>query len=365
MLSGATLAAIPASTVAISARLFTPAEQGVIAVMLLVATFVSQLAFAAIVESRLSSAQTARRVVFPRWLAFLSVIAALALAFQPNSALALCVTLPIMLAGLEVGRGVSVAERLDHREIWASVAVGLGALCGVISAIIGAQWALLPLVAGILLATLVRSKPVTHRASKPARGALGWVTVDTAITGVVYPLLNTMILVSLGATNAVQFTAIATVSGLLAIPLNFMRLRLLKEHSPLDIVVSTVAVVGAAAALLTLELTGLLGLLFGDAWSGTGILTALVVACLWRSASLLTTLPFTALRRRGEARLVTGLRAGVSAVTFALAAGGLAFQNLPMVFIGLLVAELASALVYEGARRRIRGRTARIDQEQT
>ena len=47
-----------------------------------------------------------------------------------------------------------------------------------------------------------------------------------------------MILAFLGAADAVLFTSIATVSGLLAIPLNFLRLRLLKAHSSLDILVS-------------------------------------------------------------------------------------------------------------------------------
>jgi hypothetical protein len=56
--------------------------------------------------------------------------------------------------------------------------------------------------------------------------------------------------------------------------------------------------------------------------------------------------------------LVTGLRAAVSVLTFALAAIGLALQSLPAVFLGLLAAELASAVVYEVARRRRVARTA-------
>ena len=51
-------------------------------------------------------------------------------------------------------------------------------------------------------------------------------------------------------------------------------------------------------------------------------------------------------------RLLTGLRAIVSLLTFALAALGLTLGSLPAVFLGLLIAELASALVFEFARRR-------------
>jgi hypothetical protein len=352
LLGGISLAVIPAATISISSRLFTEPEQGVIAVAVMVATFAGQLTFAVVVESRLSSAATARRVVFPLWLAALSLVTAFVLALNSTNALILCVGLPVLIAAMEVGRGVSVAERLDRREIWGSVAVGLGALGGVAAAFSGADWALIPLVAGIALATCVRCLPVAHKASRPQPAVMGWVVADTAITGVIYPLLNVMILGFLGPGDAVLFTAIATVSGLLAIPLNFMRLRLLKEHSGLDIMVSAGAVVAAVIVLVVFERTGLLGFIFGAAWTGSAPLLPLILACCWRAASLATTIPFAALRRMGEVRLLTGLRAAVSLLAFALAAVGLVLQNLSAVFLGLLVAELASAAIYEFARRR-------------
>ena len=320
LLGGVSLAVIPAATVSISSRLFTVQEQGVLAVAVLVATFCGQLTCAVVVESRLSSAATERRVVFPLWLAALSVVTALVLAIIPPNAIAL--------------------------------AVGLGALVGVLAGFAGQQWALIPLVAGIAIATCVRCLPVTHRASRPEPAVMGWVVADTAITGVIYPLLNAMILAFLGSADAVLFTSISTVSGLLAIPLNFMRLRLLKEHSRLDIVVSGASVLAAVVALLVLEFTGVFGFIFGEAWTGSATLVPLLLACAWRAASLATTIPFAALRRAGEVRLVTGLRAAVSVLTFALAAVGLATQSLAAVFLGLLVAELVSAVVYEVARRR-------------
>ena len=228
LLGGVSLAVIPAATVSISSRLFTVEEQGFLAVAVLVATFAGQLTFAVVVESRLSSAATERRVVFPLWLAGISVLTALVLAIIPPNAVALAIGLPILIAALEVGRGVSVAERLDRREIVECVAVGLGALVGVFAGFAEQDWALYPLVAGIAVATCVRCLPVTHHASRPEPAVTAWVVADTAITGVIYPLLNTMILAFLGSADAVLFTSIATVSGLLAIPLNFMRLRLLR-----------------------------------------------------------------------------------------------------------------------------------------
>jgi hypothetical protein len=352
LLGGVSLAVIPAATISISSRLFTVDEQGFLAVAVLVATFAGQLTFAVVVESRLSSAATERRVVFPLWLAAISVVTAIAIAVIPPNAVVLAIGLPILIAALEVGRGVSVAERLDRREIVASIAVGSGALAGVLAGFTGQTWALIPLVVGIAIATCIRCLPVTHRASRPEPAVMGWVIADTAITGVIYPLLNTMILAFLGSADAVLFTSIATVSGLLAIPLNFMRLRLLKEHSGLDIVISAASVLAAVVALLVLELVGAFGFIFGSAWTESATLVPLLLACAWRAASLATTIPFASLRRAGAVRLLTGLRAVVSALTFALAAVGLALENLSAVFLGLLVAELASAVVYEVARRR-------------
>jgi hypothetical protein len=350
---GVSVAVIPAATLAIGSHVFTVAENGFIAVDIMVATFIGQLTFAAVVESRLSSSSTARRVVFPLWLAILGVLAALAIAFNPTNALVLCICLPILLAALEVGRGVSVAERLDTREIIASVAVGLGALLGVLSALGGITWGLTLLVAGIVVATALRSLPVAHTASRPDSAVRAWVVLDVGITGIVFPLLNIVILALLGPTEAVIFTAISTVSGLLAIPLNFLRLRLLKEHSVADIWITVSSLLLAIVALLIAEFVGLFSVLFGSAWTLSDTLVPLLIACGWRAASLAPTLPFTALRRLGHARLVTILRAVASAISFALGGLALVSQNVAWVFAALLAAELLSGLLYELARRRL------------
>lgn len=358
LVGGISLAVIPAAVLSIASRVFTLPEQGRIAVAIMVATFVGQVVFAVVVESRLSSHLTERRVTFPVWLAALGVLAAVAVAALPTNAVVLCVALPVLIAALEVGRGVSVAERLDSRETGAAVLVGVGALAGVLAALVSADWALVPLVAGIAAATLVRALPVPHRASTPHLGTLGWVVTDVSITGIVNPLVNATILALLGPVQSVLFTAVSTVSGLLAIPLNFMRLRLLKDHSPLDIVVSGFALVVATIAIAIAEFTGVLGFFFGAAWTIESTAGLLAVACLWRAASLATTLPFAALRRGGAVRIVTVLRASAAVFTFALALGALATGELAWVFAALLVGELVQALLYETARRRLVARIA-------
>lgn len=352
LVGGVSLAVIPAATISIASRIFSIAEQGTIAVMVMVATFVGQVTFAVVVESRLSSAGTERRVTFPLWLAGLSLLASIAVAVQFENAVVLCIALPVLLASLEVGRGVSVAERLDAREIGAAIAVGAGALAGVLAGFAGVHWALIPLVAGIFVATLIRSLPVQHKASAPEPRVLGWVVADVAITGSVYPLLNTMILAFLGPLQSVLFTSISTVSGVLAIPLNFMRLRLLKQHSRLDIIVSAGAVAAAVVVIFVCEFLGVFGFIFAESWTLQATALPLLIACLWRAASLATTIPFASLRRMGEAKLLTILRGVVAVITFGAAAAVVATQQLGWIFTVLLLGELLQAALYEVARRR-------------
>ncbi|HEU5222616.1 MAG TPA: hypothetical protein VFU07_02915 [Candidatus Lumbricidophila sp.] len=360
---GVALAVIPAASVSIAARLFDPAGQGLVAVAVLVAMFVGQLAFAILVESRLSSVGTGRRVVFPRWLAIVGIGVAVILAAMPPSPWMLAIGLPVLVAALEVGRGVSIAEHLDQRELIASVCVGGGALIGVLLGLVHSRWAVAALVIGIAVACVVRAMPVPHTASPADERVRGWVVADTALTGVVLPLVSVLILGALGPIDTVRFTAISTVSGLLAIPLNFMRVRLLKAHSTLDIVVTSTAVAAAVVVLLIANLAGAFGWVFGSAWDPAVLTIPLLIACAWRAASLLTTVPFAALRRAGAARLVTVLRGVVSLLTFGLAVTGVWFGSmigasgmfpgsLFGALIGLLLAELGSAALYAAAQRR-------------
>ncbi|WP_025155541.1 hypothetical protein [Leifsonia aquatica] len=356
LVGGVSLAVIPAATIAIASHIFSLPEQGSVAVASMVATFAGQVTFAVVVESRLSSAATERRVVFPLWLAGLSLLAAAAVALNYHNPWVLCVALPVLVASLEVGRGVSVAEHLDIREMWSALVVGCGALGGVLAAFAGLDWALIPLVAGILIATVIRSIPVAHRASRPEPRVMGWVVTDVTVTGGVYPLINAMILGLLGPVQAVLFTSISTVSGLLAIPLNYMRLRLLKSHSRLDIVLAAGSVAAAIVVIFVCEWLGVFGFVFSHAWSTSATALPLLVACLWRAASLATTIPFASLRRMGEAKRLTLLRALVAGITFVAAFAAVATDDLVWVFAVLLAGELLQALVYEIARRRVLAR---------
>jgi len=350
---GVSLAVIPAATLSISSRTFDTAQQGYVSVAITASTFLSQLAFAAIVESRLSSLRSERRVTFPRWLSLLALVAALSVIVAPTNAVVLCISLPALLASLEVGRGVSVAERLDTRETLAAVLVGLGALAGVGVSYAGGSWGLIPLVVGVSGAAIVRSVSVGHSATSPEPAVVGWVLTDVAITGIIYPVLNTLVLLFIGPVQAVLFAAISTVSGLLAIPLNFMRLRLLKSHSSLDIWISAATVGLATAVIGILEFSGALGVIFKQSWTLQSTVLPLAVACVWRAASIATTLPFAALRRAGHVRLLATLRAACALATFAVGLSVLPLHSLTAVFLVMLLGEVTQAVTYGVAYRRL------------
>lgn len=364
LVSGLSLAVVPAATLSIASSVFGLEDQGVIAVVIMAATFLGQLLVGGIVEARLASVSAKRNVVMPRWLGVLAIAAALVVAVLPPNVVVLVLALPAMLGALDVARAVSISERLDRREWIAAIAVGLGAAVGIGVGLAGQGWAFTPLALGVALATAVRLRPVGTVAAPPRAATRAWILADTGATGVIYPLMNAVVLTLLGPAQSVIFTAVATVSGALAIPLNFLRARLLAEASRMDVLLSSVAVVLAAVAILLAEKLGIFGFIFGDAWDNGAVVAVLAVACMWRAASLATTIPFAALRRSGAVALVTGLRALVSLITFALAMGGVVVGSVLTVFAALLVAELFSAMLYALAWRHVRARFATPEEDE-
>ncbi len=352
--SGASLSAVPPAALAISAHLFTVDQQGYVAFAVTTATFLSQLVFAALIESRLSSALSRGRVALPVWILVATALAVATIAIFPTTPLALCLALPVLLSALEVGRGVAVVEHMDLREFFAALFIGAGAIAGVVGALLGQGWALVALAVGVGCATALRTLAAPRRAPAPDSATRAWVVTDAGVTGVVFPVLNALVLALLGPAASTLFAAVSTVSGLLAIPVNFMRLRLLKERTRHDVVVSTAAFVACVAVLIALDLTGVLGLLFGTAWTTATTILPLLAACLWRVATLLSMFPFAALRRGGHARLVTLMRGSAALLSALLALAATLTQSVWVVFIALLVGELFMAAICELARRRVR-----------
>ena len=351
--SGVSLSIVPPAVLSISSNTFAVHEQGVVAVAVTTATFLSQLNFGAVVEARLSSVRTSRFVAIPLWLTALGLAAALVMIVFHSVPIAVCVTLPFLFGALEVGRGVSVAEGYPYREVAAAAVLGLGAAAGVVLALLHQPWGLAVMGAGIAAAILIRAVRAPWRAPAPDPAIRGWVLADVGLTGITYPVLNLVILALLGPAASVIFAAVSTVSGLLAIPLNFLRVRLLKEHSVLDIVVTSCALALAGGVIAVAEFTGLLGLAFGSTWTVAVTALPLLIACLWRIATLFSAIPFAALRRTGQAKLVMILRGASALLTFALAVPSTALGQIWIVFAALLVGEVVLAVNCEVARRRL------------
>lgn len=351
--SGVSLSIVPPAVLSISTNTFPVAEQGIVAVAVTTATFLSQLNFGAVIESRLSSTRTSRFVAVPLWLTTLGLIAATATVVFHSAPLVVCLALPFLFAVLEVGRGVSVAEGYPYRELWSAIALGVGATVGVIASLMHQPWGLAAIGIGIAAAILIRAVRAPRIAPRPDPAIRGWVVADAGLTGITYPVLNTVILALLGPAASVIFAAVSTVSGLLAIPLNFLRVRLLKEHSPLDIVVTACALLFAAVVIGIAEFTGLLSRAFGTTWTVADTILPLLVASLWRIATLFSAIPFAALRRAGHAKLVMILRGASALLTFGLAVPSTMFGQIWIVFAALLIGELVLALNCEIARRRL------------
>ena len=218
---------------------------------------------------------------------------------------------------------------------------------------LGQTWGLSLLAIGVAGAIVVRFVGAPSSSDPPQPGIRGWVVSDVALTGISYPVLNAVILALLGPASATVFASVSTVSGLLAVPLNFLRVRLLKEHSMLDTLVTAGALACATAAIVVGEVTGLFGFAFGETWTISATALPLAAACLWRIASLFSALPFSALRRAGRARLVTILRGLSATFTFAIAIPATFTHQIWLVFAALFVGEVVLAIVCEIARRRV------------
>lgn len=265
--SGVALSILPPAALSVSGNTLDPSDQGVVAVAVLTATFVGQVATGAIVEARLASPTTMRAVATPWWLSAVGVIGAAVLFLFPTSPIAIALALPALFSALEVGRSVAISEALSARETAAGVLLGVGAGLAVWQAIVGGLPGFSILAVASALAILIRALGAPASAPPADPIVRRWVVSDVTFTGITFPVLNSVILGVLGSSAAAIFATVSTASGLLSIPLNFLRVRLLKEHSRREIVTTAVVVLIAIAAIAAAAALGLFSVLFGETWT--------------------------------------------------------------------------------------------------
>lgn len=359
LLSGGALAAVPAASLSIAGQTLDTAGAGALSVALTVGLFLGQVISAWLVEARLATPGVPRAVELSRPLVVAAVAAGAVMALLPTTLPVLVVALPVLLVAMENGRAVGVIQGRHRREVVSASLLAAGALTGVLLALAGSAHGFSALAVGAVAAVAVRVGG--ERSAMPPIPAATrlWVTADVGLTGIAYPVLTSILLSTLGPAAAFLFSAVSTVSGLLAIPLNYLRARLLLAPSRGDLVLSSVVLAVAVAAIAAGEALRAFGLLFGPTWATTATGAALAVACAWRLASLASTVPFASLRRDGHVRLLLALRSSATAVTIAGATTvAVLTRDATLVFAVLLAGELLQATLYALARHRLRPRPA-------
>jgi len=142
---------------------------------------------------------------------------------------------------------------------------------------------------------------------------------------------------------------ISTVAGAVEPILAYGRYRLLAHGHRGELgAFSAVFAVGMAAVLVA-AFGGLGSLIFGPAWHGVGV-AALLLAALWKTVMLLSTVPFAALRKAGRTVLVFWIRGGSTVVYLVISVGFLVlWRNTTVIFLAFVVSEAITALVYHFA----------------
>lgn len=352
--AGLALNIFPAIFIAIYARIAPIETQGFLALALAVGVYVAQLFNAFVVEGRLATPDADGELGMPLWVVLVAGAAAGLLVFGPAVA-----SSPVLVAssigvmtGLLMSRSIGVVQGNWQRE-------GLGASALILASVL-ALWmstqdnphCVRVLALGAFFAVLVRYQPrntMPHMGFPPDVRRSGWVTAETAVVGAVQPSITSLLLVVVGPAASVTFRVISTVAGALEPILAYGRYRLL-AHGHRGELKPFVAVFSVGAIVVLIAAFGGLGLLvFGPAWAGVGV-AAMLLAVLWKAVTLVSTVPFAALRKAGKTVLVFWIR-GASTLTYLVigVAVLVVWQNTAAIFAAFVVAESVTAVIYHCA----------------
>lgn len=352
LFGGISLAAMPTALLVVSSHLFSITEQAAVVVAISFATFAAQLLSALTVESDLAGNYRPEALRVPRWLMLLALIGAAVLAVFPSSAVALSIAAPPLFAALEVGRVAQVASRRDRRELQASAVFTASLVLGVLLAIFGLSWGLTVIALGAAWVIIWRAIPTwsiaAHRTPHRTRA---WLGVDALAAGVTFPLVTSLTLALAGAQATAVLGMVASVSAVAALPGSYLKMRLLGQHSAGEIWLAFGAAIAGTVALLLVQALGVFNLIFGSSWGAGVTIAILAVACLWRVISLVSVIPFAALRRDGRVRRLVPVRFAAAALTVLLVLLA-APSGVLLVFAALALAEVATAFGYWLADRR-------------
>lgn len=359
VLAGVALNIYPAMFLAVYARIAPIETQGFLALSLAVGAYVAQLVNAFIVEGRLATPDADKRLTVPTWVVLLTLAAGGQLIAGPAVAghVVLVSSCIGVMNGLLIGRSIGVVNGNWKREGLAALALLVGGVISVVLAQHHNPHCVRVLAVGAVLAVLVRYEPRKRGPFweiPPDLRKAGWVTAETAVVGVVQPAVTSVVLVMLGPAMSVTFRVISTVSGALEPILNYGRYRLLAHGHRGELKSFAVVFVAGLAVVFIAAFGGLGSLVFNQAWRNVDV-PSMVLACLWKACTLVSTVPFAALRKAGETVTVFWIRCADTAIYMALSVGVLlVWKSVTAIFVAFVLAEIAAAVLYHnGARRAV------------
>jgi hypothetical protein len=354
VVAGLALNVFPAIFIAIYARIAPIETQGFLALSLSVGVYVAQLFNAFIVEGRLATPDADGEPTLPVWVVLFTLASTVMLVLGPAVAppAVLMVSSVGVMTGLLMTRSIGVVSGDWRRE---GLAAGALIVASVVALWLAAQHnphCVRILAIGALLAVLVRYRPrrtLLHLGVPPDLRRSSWVTAETAVVGAVQPAITSLLLVMIGPAASVAFRVISTVAGALEPILAYGRYRLLAHGHRGELVPFVAVFVAAAIVVLAAALGGFGSLVFGPAWREVGTV-ALLLGFLWKGFTLLSTVPFAALRKAGKTVLVFWIRGASTVVYLVISTSFLLFwHTTAAIFLAFAVAELITALVYHRA----------------
>lgn len=354
VVAGLALNVFPAIFIAIYARIAPIETQGILALALVVGVYVAQLFNAFVVEGRLATPGAEGEPSLPLWVVLFTVGATVMLVIGPAvapSAVLMASAVGVM-TGLLMSRSIGVVTGEWKREGLAAAALIAASVVALWMADRHSPHCVRVLAIGALLAVLVRYRPrktLLNMGFPPDVRRSCWVTAETAVVGAVQPAITSVLLVMVGPAASVTFRVISTVAGALEPILAYGRYRLLAHGHRGELVPFAAVFAAALVAVLIAALGGLGSLIFGPAWRDVGV-AALLLAFVWKCFTLLSTVPFAALRKAGKTVLVFWIR-GVSTVVYLVISVGfiVVWHATAAIFLAFAVAELITAVVYHRA----------------
>jgi hypothetical protein len=354
VVAGLALNVYPAIFIAIYARIAPIETQGFLALSLAVGVYVAQLLNAFIVEGRLATPDAKGEPFLPFWVVFLTVGSGALLIIGPAvapSAVLMASSIGVM-TGLLMTRSIGVVSGDWKREGVAAAALIVASVVALWMADQHNPHCVRVLTVGALLAVLTRYRPqrtLLHMGFPPDVRKSSWVTAETAVVGAVQPAITSLLLVMVGPAASVAFRVISTVAGALEPILAYGRYRLLAHGHRGELAPFAAVFTAALAAVLIAAFGGLGSLIFGPAWRHVGVV-ALLLAFLWKGFTLLSTVPFAALRKAGKTVLVFWIRGASTVIYLMISVAFLViWQTTEAIFLAFAVAEMITALVYHYA----------------